>query len=353
MKVGLATSAILHATLIGFGLLTFSAPHALEVADVESFPVDIVPVESITQIQQGDKKAVMKEKATPLPTRKPDVVLDAKKVGEAAVDIDKPPAPVDKPKPVEAAAAPAPAPEPKARPADDARKDPPKQVEPKPADAPATEVTPDPQPKQEVKPDPVAETIVAETPEAETIKLPDLAPVPESKPKPPEARTAKAPDRKETDKPQEKQASKPKSDETDFNEDKIAALLTKEKPTGGGAKRSTEEATLGGDKTSSGTKLTQSEMDALRGQVERCWNVPAGALEAESLQVSIKFKLDRAGQLEGAAEILSGGDGSTIARAAAESARRAVIQCAPYNLPADKYEAWADVIVHFDPHEMF
>ena len=229
MKAGLATSAVLHAALIGFGLLTLSAPRALEVADVESFPVDIVPVEIITQIQQGDKKAVMKEKSTPVPTSKPDVVPEAKKVGDAAVDTDKPPTPEPKPKPVETAAAPAPAPEPKAKPIDDAKKDPPKPAETKPADAPATEVTPDPQPKQEVKPDPVAETIVAETPDAETIKLPDVAPVPEARPKPPEAQTAKAPDRKETDKPQEKQANKPKSEEKEFNADEVAALLNKEK----------------------------------------------------------------------------------------------------------------------------
>ena len=82
---------------------------------------------------------------------------------------------------------------------------------------------------------------------------------------------------------------------------------------------------------------------------ERCWNVPAGALDAENLKVSIKFKLDRAGELEGSPEIIEGGGASGIERAAAESARRAVLQCAPYNLPADKYEAWAEVIVSFRP----
>ena len=353
MKAGLTTSAILHAVVLGFGLVTLSAPRAFDVADVEAFPVDIVPVQSITQIQQGDKKSPLKEKSAPIPTKKPDIVPDAKKAGDAAVDTDKPPTPVEKPKPVEAAAAPAPAPEPLPKPIDDSRKEPEKKAETEPADAPATEVTPDAQPKQEVKPDPVAETIVAETPEAESVKLPDAAPTPESRPKPPEAQTAKAPDRKETDKPEEKTANKPRSDEKEFNADEVAALLNKEKAAGGGAKRSTEEASLGGEKTTTGQKLTQSEMDALRGQVERCWNVPAGALEAENLKVSIQFKLDRAGELEGAAAIIEGGDGSTVARAAAESARRAVMQCAPYNLPVDKYEAWADVIVHFDPSEMF
>ena len=38
---------------------------------------------------------------------------------------------------------------------------------------------------------------------------------------------------------------------------------------------------------------------------------------------------------------------------AATNERRAVSRCAPYNLPAEKYDAWADVIVNFDPSEMF
>ena len=40
-------------------------------------------------------------------------------------------------------------------------------------------------------------------------------------------------------------------------------------------------------------------------------------------------------------------------RAAADAARRAVIRCAPFNAPADKYEAWADVQFNFDPSQMF
>ena len=37
---------------------------------------------------------------------------------------------------------------------------------------------------------------------------------------------------------------------------------------------------------------------------------------------------------------------------APESALRAVRQCAPYNLPAEKYDAWKQVKVTFDPREM-
>jgi colicin import membrane protein len=353
MKAGLITSVTLHAALLGFGLISLSAPSAFEVADVEALPVVIIPVESITQIQQGDKKAPMAEKPAPLPTSKPDVVPEAQKVGDNAVDLDTPPTPVEKPRPVKAAEAPPPSPEPAPKPAEEKKPEPVKLPEPKPEPVPATEVTPEPQPKQEVKPDPAPQTAVAETPEAESVKLPESAPSPESRPQPPQAQTAKAPDRKDAEKPAKKEAAKPKSEEKEFSADEVAALLNKEKAAGGGAKRSQDQAALGGDRTTGGSKLSQSEMDALRGQIQRCWNVPAGAMEAEGLKVSIQFRLDPSGAIEGSPEIISGGGSAGVERAAAESARRAVLQCAPYNLPADKYDVWADVIVHFDPSEMF
>ena len=344
----------MHAAVLTFGLLTLSAPSALEVADVEAFPVDIVPIEEITQIQQGDKTAAVNEKPAPKPTQRPDIVPDAQKVGENTADTDKKPTPEAKPKPVESADAPPPSPEPTPKPAPEQPKpEPVKQPEPKPTPTPATEVTPQPQPKQEVKPDPVAETIAAENPEAESVQLPNTAPSPAAKPQPPQAQTAKTPERKEAEKPAKEAAAKPKSTEKSFNADEVAALLNKDKASGGGAKRSSEQASLGGEKTTGGSKLSQSEMDALRGQVQRCWNIPAGALDGDTLKVSVKFKLDRSGALEGSPEIISGGGSSGVERAAAEAARRAVSRCSPYNLPAEKYDAWADVIVNFDPSEMF
>lgn len=354
MRAGLTTSVILHAAALGLGLFTLSAPRAFEVTDVESLPVDIVPIESITQIQQGDKKSPMNEKPAPKPTKRPDIVPDAQKVGDNNIDTDKKPTPEAKPKPVESADAPPPAPEPAPKPADQPKPEPVKQPEPKPEPKPVKEPEPQPQPKQEAKPDQVAEAIAAESPNAEAVQLPKTAPSPAAKPQPEKAPDTKTPDRKEAEKPTKQASSSPKSDEKSFNADDIAALLSKEKAAGGGAKRSSEQASLGGDKSNNnGAKLSQSEMDALRGQIQRCWNIPAGAADAQNLRVSVKFKLDRSGAVEGGAEVISGGGSSGVERAAAESARRAVLKCSPYNLPADKYDAWADVIVNFDPSEMF
>jgi outer membrane biosynthesis protein TonB len=353
MKTGLTTSVILHAAVLGFGLFSLSAPKAFDVSDVEALPVEIV---SITQLQQGDKKATMSEKPAPTPTKKPDVVPDAQKVGENKVDTDKPATPEPTPKEVKTAAVPKPSPEPAPKPADQPKPEPVKQPEPKPVPVPATEVTPQPQPKQEVKPDPVAETIVAENAEAEAVKLPENAPSPEARPQPPKAETAKTPDRKDAEKPAEKQANRPKSEEKEFNADEVAALLNKEKASGGGAKRSTEQAALGSEKQSNSSKLSQSEMDALRGQIQRCWNPPVGLADASGLKISVKMKLSLAGELEADPDIVAGGGGAGIERIAAEAARRAVIRCAPYNLPSEKYDGgngWNEVLVNFDPSEMF
>ncbi len=112
MKAGLTSSVALHTVVIALGLFSFSSPKAFDVQDSESFPVDIVPIESITQIQQGDKTAPMKEKSAPVPTKKPNVVPDAQNVGDNDVDLQTPPKPDNKAKPIEAAEEPKAQPEP-------------------------------------------------------------------------------------------------------------------------------------------------------------------------------------------------------------------------------------------------
>ena len=127
-------------------------------------------------------------------------------------------------------------------------------------------------------------------------------------------------------------------------------MLNQEKASGGGAQRSTEQASLGGQRNTGGSELTQSEMDALRNQIQACWSPPA-ATDASDLKVSIRFKLDPSGMVDGRPSVTK----SSGNRAADESARRAILICGQrgYNLPADKYDAWRDVVVNFDPSEMF
>jgi colicin import membrane protein len=387
MKAGLTTSVIMHAAIIGICLFSLKAPAAFDVADVEALPVDIVPMDALTQIQEGDKKSPMRDKSAPLPTERPDVVADAQKVGDNSVDTEEPATPDPKPKPVDTTSAPPPAPEPKdpvkaedvpkpkeepkpvptteraaeAQPKQDVTPDPVKAPEPKPE--PVKKAEPKPAPptpettaavEPQPKPDKIAKAIAADQP-TDAVPLPNSAPAPDARPKPQqaEAESAKAPERKNSEKPVKQASARPKSDEKEFNADEISALLNKQKPSGGGAKRSTREASLGGKKSTGGNKLSQNEMDALRQKLGGCWSIPAGVDDADTLKVSVRFYLDRSGMLEGRPQVIKGGAASGPGRTAAESAVRAVQKCAPFNLPADKYDSWSEVVVNFDPSDMF
>ncbi len=352
MKTGLTTSLILHAAVIVFAVVSLSSPPKFDVASVESLPVDIIPLKDFTKIAKGDKKATMAEKPSPKPTKRPDIVKDATNIGENKVDLKNAPTPEPSPREVTKTATPPPSPKPQPV----AKPDP----SPKPSDAakaepvPATEVAAQSQPKQDVKPDPAPETAATSNPDQKALNLPETAPVPQSRPKPPQAQTAKAPDHKDSKKPETENTASVSSDAKDFNADDIAALLNREKASGGGAKRSQETASLGGNDGSPGADLSQSEMDSLRSQIQKCWNVTyAGAEGADTLKVSIKMHLDPTGAIEGVPEIVAGGGQDTLRRIASEAARRAVLRCAPYKLPADKYDAWSEVLVHFDPSNMF
>jgi outer membrane biosynthesis protein TonB len=354
MRAGLATSVTLHALLLGVGMVSLSAPKAFEVSDVESLPVEIIPFDEISQVQLGDKQAPMLNKPAPIPTERPDVVPDAQNVGEAEIDTDAPPTPDPKPRPVEKSAEPAPAPEPAPKPVEkpveQAQAELPKPAPTPPTPAPAPEPE-KPAPAAEAAPEAPAEEAVTEAPVNENVQLPDSAPVPQSRPQPPQPpKVAERP--KPAEKPAEpvqKQAETKKEDVLD----EVAALLNKEKPSGGGAQRSNEQAALGGSRSNSGEKLSQSEMDGLRSQIQKCWIIPAGAQDVENLRVSVQFKLSADGVVEGTPQIISGGGNSPVLRAAAESARRAVLRCGPYNLPAEKYADWSEIKVNFDPSEMF
>ena len=356
MKGSLATSTILHALVLGVALSSFTAPRTLEVADVEAFPVSIVPIEDITQIQQGKKTAPVAEKAAPTPTARPDVVPDAENAGDNTVDLKSaetatpspkevvsqaPPKPAEKPAPQPEPAPEAPAPEPVKVPEPEPAAETPPAVAEKPA-----EPAPDPVDvaalPAETTPDPVAEAITEAAPaEPQFAALPSAGPVPQTRPEP--AKTVVKPAASES-------AS---SKESDFNADEVAALLNKQDATGGGAKRTTETASLGGERSTRGNTLSQSEMDALRGQIQKYWSIIPGIADGGEVRVTVSMRLDPAGNIIGEPDVTATGGSAGTRGTLSGGARRAVLRAQPYQLPKEKYDSWAEVIVHFDPSQMF
>jgi len=104
-----------------------------------------------------------------------------------------------------------------------------------------------------------------------------------------------------------------------------------------------------------GSQLTASQMDLVREQIARCWNINAGARDAKDLVVEIRAAVQPDGTVTQATIVDQGrANSDPLFRAAAESARRAFFNpaCTPLKLPPDKYATWKDLVVDFSPKDI-
>jgi TolA protein len=203
-------------------------------------------------------------------------------------------------------------------------------------------------PEEKPKPEQKAE----EKPKPETAKD---EPKPEAKK--PEVKQAEAkPAKPKETKTAAKKPAKPKQAKNDFNADRIAALLNKIPDAADEAAPvlPAEETPKKVKGQSNGTQMTMSvnEIDALRARIAQCWSPPPGGLGAEQIVVKLRLRLNEDGTLLGYPTIANRGS-SPFFQAAADSAVRAVYQCQPYSLPSDKYALWRDMILNFDPSDMY
>lgn len=230
-------------------------------------------------------------------------------------------------------------------------------IKPPPPPPPKPRPTPPPEPEPEPEPAPEAPEAVEAPPE------PEPAP-----PEPPEEKQVALVT--PTAKPRPKNIKK----KNDFDDMLNTLTLDDDQPADAPDKKSTEkdffdelnldeikpdEEPAPREKTQLasiiGTRLTVSEKDALRRQIEQCWNVPIGARNPEELVVEIKIQVNRDRTVRDAVIV----DYARVAsdkffRTMAESARRAVKnpKCSPLKLPLDKYNEWKVITMTFDPSKM-
>lgn len=107
--------------------------------------------------------------------------------------------------------------------------------------------------------------------------------------------------------------------------------------------------------TPTSAPLSISEIDAIKAQIQKLWNVPNGAKDAQNLIVRLQVKASSDGTVISVKHI---GDESRYLsernfNAAVESAIRAVKQASPLqNLPADRYSSWSEMELVFNPADM-
>ena len=150
---------------------------------------------------------------------------------------------------------------------------------------------------------------------------------------------------------------KPAPDQQKFDVDTVLALLDKRapKPVAPPPNAKPAETTVKG--LGAQDAFTMDLNDALLAQMRECWNVPVGAPNPEQLIVQVRVFLAQDGSLaqppllESASRAAAAGN--PYMRTAAEAALRAVNICAPYKrLPANKYDAWREIVMTFDPSKM-
>ena len=214
---------------------------------------------------------------------------------------------------------------------------------------------------KEKKPEAVKEAKKPSEQAAELAAKPEPQPKPETAPKAEPQKDAKKPEAKKPDaRPVKSKAAaaakKPAEKKRDFDTDRIAALLNKipdaaDEPA---PVMASDEAPSKVRGQSDGTQASMSvnEIDALRARIAQCWNPPPGGLGAGEIVVKLRLRLNEDGTLVGYPTVANSG-ASPFFQAAADSAVRAVYQCQPYTLPSDKYALWRDMILNFDPSEMY
>ncbi len=235
--------------------------------------------------------------------------------------------------------------------------EPPSKARPRPKSKPK----PAPKPKpveQRPTPKPPKPQIAAAppSPAAEPIPLPK----PKPKPKPqvkaePKPKAKPKPETKRTAKPRVKATPRAKPRRERQQDDMLAALRSvdefeKSAPRTDAPPKKDDKKT---PVASLDSRLTISELDALKQQLYRCWNVPLGVRDPASLVVRIRVTM-RPDREVLSTEVLdrSGRMGDPYYRAMAESAVRAVRKCSPLRLPAGKFEQWKTFTFRFDPREM-
>ena len=314
---GLLTSFVGHALLLGWALISIhrAPPDLPEMAAIEA---TIITPSELTRLKQGDPDA--KE-------------LEAKAKEEENPDISKKEA--EKPKPV---------------------------TEPPPAAPPPPEPPKAEEPKKE---DPIADKLAALPPPPE----PTPGPTPEDQQKLEEKleQERKAEEQKKAEekkraeekkKAEERKKKLAEAKKKQFDPDRIAALIDKS-PDKRGAPRSSVPPTkptdydgpTAGERQGTDTVLSAREQDLLlsmlKSQLQPCAKMPGGGGGTDTPTVNVEFRLNQDGSLDGEPIIIDR-QNSPLYNIAAEATIRALKQCAPFQLPPDKYGAWSRVTLTFD-----
>lgn len=371
-RVGYAVSVSGHVLLFAAGLIAFTTPTPLKLEDRESVPVEVVS-DGPPEVMQGFRQAPQQQQPQRIvdrQTERPQPTEDPAETPIARERVQNTTPPPARPR-VEEPAEPPPM--------------------PRPSQPRVAEILPPPQPRPQSPPRPAQPT--AEQREELTERLAELQVqqrreeqrrqeqerqqaeqrqreeqlrreqeqrrVAEQRER--ERREREARERREREQREARERAERERQERanarQFDPNSIAAALSQNndrrqatRTEATGTTQPTRTASLGAA-TGAAARLTGTELDAFRSQVSQCWNPPTAVADSTGLIPVIDVSFNQDGSINGRPQLMNSRNDPAF-QAAANAAIRAIQRCAPYRLPTDKYDAWRDMRVRFDPKDM-
>jgi colicin import membrane protein len=382
---GLLVSVVLHATLLGWSVVSFQATPELKTPTIEPIAVEMISPSELTRLTRGSRTATLREarakesdttEATPKETSKPrpPIAQPPPPPPPPEPPAPTPPEPAQQ-KPAEAPPPPPPPPAPAAAPepdraaleqkladlalqqAEEAKREAQAKAKAE-ADAKA-KMEAEAKAKADAEAKARAEAEAKARAEAEAKAKAEA----EAKRKADEAKRLAEIKRKQDEKRREDARQKKLAEEkakAQFSADRLSALLDKspdpraQAPAAPQPSKDTRaKGPVLGAAEGRDNVLSSSEAGMLAGllsrAVSRCWNVISGVAGTENVVVRMEVRLNRDGTLVGPPKVTNS-DGSPVFAHVADSAVRAMIACAPYQLPPDMYEGgWEHINFAFRP----
>ncbi len=247
------------------------------------------------------------------------------------------------PEPKKAEPAPKPAPEPEPEP------------EERVVDAPPPPPAPPVEAPEVSEPEPEPEPEIAETPpepEPEPLPEPEAEPEPEQVEETPPPKPQRKPMLRIAmpDKPEEPEEAAAPDDALQSIQKNVDKMRRKQM-----AQAAPSDETTAALAPSQASALAQNEIiRIIQSKMATCWRLEPGARNADDLIVVVRVWLNPNGSVRDV-KIIDEGLGQTnrYYQTAAENARRAILRCQPFELPTKRYEIWRDMVLRFDPRQMF
>jgi colicin import membrane protein len=312
VRFGLTVSLLLHVVILVWGLVSFASPRKVVTPKITPISVSFVTAADFDKVRKGARDSKLKTAAAKL--KKKPLKATKKK---------------SKPKPKLAAAKPVVEPPP---------------PKPKAKSKPKAKVPP-------LKPtiDPVAKKL------AELAKKPK--PKPKAKPKPKPKPKAKL---KPKPKPKKVVRKRKKKKKKKTFAEQMTALLDKtpdkSAPRAASKPKVKRKKRVGPRAGAFDGRAEQLAINQIAGvmqaKMRECWRLPTGGVGADQMIVTVRVRLRRDGLLAAYPEVQNTSS-SPFFRIAAESVKRALKACEPYDLPPDKYDIWRDMDLAFDPSAMY